>query len=449
MDMSTPSALTHETRDDEAGAGLPSLGQILMNALLSDENITDVTCATDQLVRVRRTANNWAVWQDANGQEVRVSQPMIVALLNGVYEAEEQPVLYELGPDMLPLRGPDKKFIRRLPAWYKGLNERKSLHPSATWVDKGKDGSLRTLRVRLTVQKQDMGGAIGLMVRALRPVPEDLEKLGLPIQVGQLAAPATSGLLVVTGPTGSGKSTTIAAILQKYNTAPNRAANVVTLEDPVEFIYENDRCFFNQREIGVDVQSFEQGVIDAMRFAIDIIVIGEIRTAETMRAALRAAESGHLVLATTHAPSPVAAVRKMLAYLDNSSDAIALGNSLVGVVSQALLPDINDPGKKHLVCEVMPGNLREVKDAIASGESRSLAQIEDFIRTTKESGALSFRAGLERLVRDGKISPMRAAQVVPDAEDRKYFMSMSQATRGAAGAGRPPVAAAPVLGRRA
>lgn len=411
-----------------APGAAPTLGERILDLLLGDPNITDVHCATDEPLRARRASNDWTTPLE-NGEQIIVTQEQIAALINGIYEGEETPYLYESDDGGHQVMDAQQHPKRRQPHWIPQLNSRKVLHPSKTLRDvrvvDGKE-EIVSLRVRFTFQKQDMGDAIGVMARALRALPGSIGELGLPVQVEQLIETATAGLLIVTGPTGSGKSTTIAAILQAIN--KSRSSNIITLEDPVEFEHTPIKSFFNQREIGVDVESFEAGVLDAMRFAPDILVIGEIRTAETMRAALRAAESGHLVLASTHAGAAVSTIRKMLAYLDSASDAIALSNSLVGVIAQALIPDANARNKKHLAYEVLACNVQEVQTAIADGSGDKLHGLEQKLRQGHFARALSlpFMASLKPLVQEGKILPARAAAVAQDSTDRQELLNLGR-----------------------
>ncbi len=432
----------------------PSLGTIIFKLLNEDENITDVHCASDEVLRARRASNDWIVPTGPDGDPIQVSKRQIVALINGIYEREESTFLYQVDDQGHKIMGPNKRPLLRTPKWVDQLYAKKSLHPSTNLGEKvtvnGREETV-VQRVRFSIQRQGMGDALGLMARGLREVPTSIAKLGLPVQVNNMVNLATSGLVIVTGPTGSGKSTTIAAILSQFN--ETRQSNVVTLEDPIEFQYVSNRCFFTQREIGVDVDSFETGVIDAMRFALDILVIGEIRTAETMRAAVRAAESGHLVLASTHSPNCVSALRKMLAYLDNDSDAVALSNCLVGVISQALLPAL--PGKeappqkgvahgnqKHLAFELLFAQNRAVQQAIADGSGSALKDLEEKLVGNKLEQSQPFIQSLRQLVKSGKVDPRRAAAIAQSPEDRQEFLTPTPTTgpAGAAGTrgGAPP-----------
>ena len=274
-----------------------------------------------------------------------------------------------------------------------------------------------------------MGEAIGLVLRPLRSIPKDLQTLGLPIQSSTMLKSATSGLIVVTGPTGSGKSTTLAAMVNEINVT--KRANILTIEDPVEFVHERVKSIINQRELGIDVASYEAGVKDALRFVPDVILLGEIRDAATMQAALRAAESGHLVLTTTHAPNTTSAIRKMFSYLDNGqADTQALAASLVGVIAQALVRDISSPGKNHLAYETLncrdPGVSDVLTASAADSTGQKMIQLETKIRTGQiESAAVPMIHSLRDLVKRGLVERRVAAAVVAHADDKSELLKMT------------------------
>jgi Tfp pilus assembly pilus retraction ATPase PilT len=180
-------------------------------------------------------------------------------------------------------------------------------------------------------------------------------------------------------------------------------------------------------------------------------VIGEIRDAETMRAALRAAESGHLVLASTHAPTALAAVRKVLAYLDSANDAIAFSNSLIGVVAQALVLGSNGR-TMNLACEVLNGQDAKVQEAIAAQDPVRLAHLERALRSGQLSGdSLAMQKSLKSLVQAGRIDARRAAAVLQSAQERAELLELAKAGAPLAasqrGAAAGPGAAGPSIPR--
>lgn len=226
-------------------------------------------------------------------ESIAVSHQKILAFVSGIFTGKE-----EVRP---PQAAPWP--------WETEFREAGSLHPATVLYTMGDDGTPSTYRVRCTIQRQSMGESIGLVIRALHGVPESIMSLGLPLQVNRMISTSTNGLIVVTGPTGSGKSTSMAAMIEEINSS--RSNNILTIEDPIEFEFERKRSIINQRELYVDAMpSFESGVRDALRFVPDVIMVGEIRDEQTMRAVLRAAESGHLVLTSMHAPTAVATSSK-------------------------------------------------------------------------------------------------------------------------------------------
>ncbi|MFG0675364.1 ATPase, T2SS/T4P/T4SS family, partial [Delftia sp. WSY_7] len=157
-------------------------------------------------------------------------------------------------------------------------------------------------------------------------------------------------LVLVTGRTGAGKSTSIAAMLNQVN--KQRSSNIVIIEEPIEFIYKARMSRFTYREVGNDVDSYANAVEQALRYVPDVLSIGEIRDAETMKAAVRAGESGHLVFGTIHAANAMGAIRKALGFLDTQGEKLSFATNVVGVLAQALLPTINSHAKS-LAFEIM------------------------------------------------------------------------------------------------
>lgn len=198
--------------------------------------------------------------------------------------------------------------------------------------------TLNGWRLRVNAYLASAGARPTLSIRRIHMDPIPFNETGLPSSV-HLMTQVSRGLILVSGSTGSGKSTTIAALVDAINN--ERDVHIVTVEDPIEYVYERRRAVFSQREVGIDVESFYSGVRDALRQRPDVIVIGEIRDRETADAALLAGESGHLVIGSLHANSAVGAISKMLTFFNGNereSKAQSLSSSLVGVISQILLP---------------------------------------------------------------------------------------------------------------
>ncbi len=390
------------------------LGELALDLLTGTKRFTDLHIESGKPAMLRLSAGQWAEALDEDGKPITVDHTMIIDFLDGVFAGE----------------GPGAANAPPVPPrWKAKLHENGSLHPAINLSRPTADDGFVTCRVRCTVQKQMMGEAIGLVLRPLREIPKSIEALGLPIQVKAMLRSAERGLIAVTGPTGSGKSTTLAAFVNEINTS--KRANILTIEDPVEFVHERAMSIINQRELGIDVASYEAGVRDALRFVPDVILIGEIRDAPTMRAALRAAESGHLVLTTTHAPTTVAAIRKMIAYLDNSqSDIQALASCLVGVIAQALVTDTGGTGANHLAYEVLNCRDSRVADIVASSAADSTGQkmkdLEDKVRTgSLDNAAQPMIDSLRKLVQAGSVEAASAASAALHTDDKANLLKMS------------------------
>lgn len=195
-------------------------------------------------------------------------------------------------------------------------------------------------------------GSIGV---ALRLIPLDmphLDELGLPPVLKELPK-QKQGLILLTGPTGSGKSTTLAAMINQINEA--RRANIVSVEDPIEFVHPDKQCIVSQREVGIDTLSFSEALKHVLRQAPDVILIGEMRDVETMNVCLQAAETGHLVFSTVHTPSSAETMDRIINMFpphDKPQISMRLSGSLRGIVSQRLVPRADGTGRVAAV-EVM------------------------------------------------------------------------------------------------
>jgi twitching motility protein PilT len=216
-------------------------------------------------------------------------------------------------------------------------------------------------------------GSTAIVIRVLRSDVPRLEDLGLPAAVGEMAA-RRSGLVLVTGATGSGKSSTLAAIVNRINATA--AGHIITLEDPVEFMHHHQKCIVNQREIGNDTGSFADGMRAALREDPDVIVLGELRDLETVTTALSAAETGHLILATIHASRVALAVNRLvdlfpLAYQQQAR--AQFSDVIEGIVAQQLLPRAGGPGRVA-ACEVLLAT-PEIRASIRDGDSKRLYDI--------------------------------------------------------------------------
>jgi twitching motility protein PilT len=264
-------------------------------------------------------------------------------------------------------------------------------------------------RFRVNLFRQERGSAaVFRLIPARVPTVEELE---LPQSVADLAS-AGRGLILVTGPTGSGKSTTLAAILDRVNRRMSR--HVVTIEDPIEFVHTNDRSIFTQREIGPDVSSFAEGVKAAIREDPDCLLVGEMRDLETMRMALTAAETGLLVFATLHTNSAAKAVDRIIdAFPANEQEQIrvVLAETLRAVVAQQLL-------KKKVSGRVPAFEVLLGSSALSNAirESKT-SQINNQIQTGRSRGMISMDQSLLELVRAGHVDGEAALDRAFDREN--------------------------------
>ncbi len=260
-------------------------------------------------------------------------------------------------------------------------------------------------RFRVHVYRQR--GSRAVVLRTIpSPIPEP-SALRLPPVVKQIAL-SRHGLIAVTGATGNGKSTTIAAMLSYMNEKVRR--HVVTIEDPIEFVFEDRMCTFSQREVGLDVDGFAHGMTGALREDPDVVFMGEVRTSSEFDSALAAAETGLLVIATMHSPDAVTTVQRMMNMYPQEFRASArdrIATTLKAVVGQKLLPVRGGARERVLVTEVLRST-GTVRDCIRDpGRFRSLPQVLD--AGTHEYGTHTFDAQLLKMVR-GKVIDVDVAR---------------------------------------
>lgn len=246
-----------------------------------------------------------------------------------------------------------------------------------------------------------------------------LDQLGLSERLYDLCE-LTDGLVLVAGPTGSGKSTTIASMIDRIN--HTRSCHIVTIEDPVEFIHRSDQALVNQRQIGTDVKSFSQALLDAVRQDPDVILVGELRDVETIRTAITAAETGHLVFASVHAGDCKTAVERLIGAFSAEEQNLAqrlVATVLRTVIVQHLLPRQSNPAREDepdstrvLASEVMHVN-SAVSNLIASS---NLNQIASIIQTSGDEGMWTLDDSLAKLWRARLISEKTARSLARNPE---------------------------------
>ncbi len=264
-------------------------------------------------------------------------------------------------------------------------------------------------RYRVNVYKQRGSAALALrLVGTQVPAPE---KLGVPESVISLYE-RKRGLILVTGPTGSGKSTTLAAIIDKINN--NRDAHVITLEDPIEYLHQHKMAMVNQREIGLDSQSYANALRAALREDPDVILVGEMRDFETISVAITAAETGHLVLSTLHTIGAASTVDRVIDVFpphQQQQIRVQLANVLEAVISQQLIPTMDGEGRVAAF-EVMHAN-HAVRNLIREGKSHQLSSV---MQTNRKLGMINMDDAIIQLYYEGKIDREMAIQFAQDPD---------------------------------
>jgi twitching motility protein PilT len=251
-------------------------------------------------------------------------------------------------------------------------------------------------RFRCNLSRQR--GSLTLAMRVISPEIKPLEELGLPEILHDLAH-LKDGLVLVTGPTGSGKSTTLASMIDIINR--ERKGVIITLEDPIEFLHQHKGCVVNQREVGIDTKSFANGLRSALRSDPDVILVGEMRDLETISIALTAAETGHLVLSTLHTKGAAKTIDRIIDVFPPESQQqirVQLSTVLEAVVSQQLFPAKDGRGMVPAV-EVMLGTAA-IRNMIREEKTH---QIPSMIETGTRFGMRSMQASMEELIRNDLI----------------------------------------------
>ncbi|MFL6707051.1 MAG: PilT/PilU family type 4a pilus ATPase [Massilia sp.] len=275
-------------------------------------------------------------------------------------------------------------------------------------------------RFRLSAFRQR--GSISAVFRFVPASIPPLGELGLPSVLSELIM-EKRGLLLLVGATGSGKSTTIASMLDHRNEL--RAGHILTLEDPIEYLFKNKKSIVNQREIGSDTSSFAVALRNSMRQAPDCILIGEIRDKETMSAALAYAQSGHLVLATLHANNSYNALNRIISFypIENRPALLQdLSSAVKAIVSQRLVRSAAG-GMRQAAVEVLV-NTRYIADLIEKGE---IGQIKEAMEKSLSPGSQSFESALLALVQDGLVSQEEALANADSATNLLWLLNNANA----------------------
>ena len=275
-------------------------------------------------------------------------------------------------------------------------------------------GRKRRFRVNVYLQKQ-------AVTAAFRPIPDQapsLNELGLPKEVEKLAE-ATQGFILVTGPSGQGKTTTQAALIDLINTT--RSCHIITVEDPIEYIHTHKRSIVDQRETGADTHSFANALRHVLRQSPDVIFVGEMRDLETMQAAIRAAEMGHLVLATLHTNDSVQTIDRIIDVFPGDQQQqirFQLSMTLLAIICQRLLPRADGKGRvlayEFLRCNTAIANL------IREGKTQ---QVYSVLETNTKDGMITMDRCIKNLYLQGLVSYEDAIAYV---RDRKEIMNVAR-----------------------
>jgi twitching motility protein PilT len=250
-------------------------------------------------------------------------------------------------------------------------------------------------------------GRLAAVLRRIKTQVPSISTLGVPEALLTRWAQRAFGLILVTGPTGTGKSTTIAALLQWMN--ENLTRHIVTIEDPVEYVFTSDHCHFTQREVRRDTESFASGLRSAMRQAPDVIFVGEIRDFETALTALQAAETGHLVVSTLHSERVSDTMERYLNLFPKDQAGIGtkmLAHQLVGIQCQKLVPRTD--GGLHLLYE----HIENVGATRVWIEERDMAHIEEYLRRGGDANSAAFLQTTMDAYRSGLITEQTAVETL-------------------------------------
>lgn len=271
-------------------------------------------------------------------------------------------------------------------------------------------------RFRINIFRQR--GSISLAARRVNSVIPPFEDLHLP-DVLKIIADTSQGLVLVVGPTGCGKTTTIASMVDHINST--RSCHIITIEDPIEYTFKDKKAIISQREVGIDVKDFEEALRYMTREDPDVVFVGEMRDAETVTAGMRAAETGHLVLGTMHSANASQSIQRLLdLFPQTERDLVrqALSLTIRAIISQILLPSIKKGVERIPAVEILLAN-PTVKRLISEEREADLSSV---IRSCQNEGMQDLTYNLAELIKDGSIEPKEAYYYAPNKEELKMAL---------------------------
>jgi len=312
----------------------------------------------------------------------------------------------------------DEEMVRLIFQMIDLQERRKRIFDEDGGVDFAYSLQIDDKRWRFRVNVLQQMGHVGMVARRVNNWIPDFESLHLPPSLAELCK-FSQGMILLAGITGSGKSTTIASMLDWINHRYRK--HILTLEDPIEFTFTEDKCLINQREIGMDVKDFMTGMKHAVREDPDIMLVGEMRDRESFETAIQAAETGHLVFGTIHASTAPSTIGRILdLFPQNMHSAIrsALVFNMKGIIAQKLLPSIKEGVGRVPTCEIMTFS-PTVRKLLLDEQDEKLA---DAIRIGKEEGMQDFTMSLRDMVERDMIDRATAFEVAPNPEALKMAL---------------------------
>lgn len=364
------------------------------------------------------------VAREEKGDPARSMELLLAHMLkidaSDLYLTAESPPVFRVNGVGLPGKVPlDAGFISMMASTLMSTEQRvefTSTHEMNLAVSKGEG------RFRVNVFRQR--GAVGMVIRLVRAKIKTLRELEYPKVMADVSM-SKRGLVLVVGATGSGKSTALAAMIDHRNST--ETGHIITVEDPLEFVHPHKKCVVTQREIGTDTKSYASALKNTLRQAPDVILIGEIRDAETMEAAITFAETGHLCISTLHANNANQALERIMNFFPSerhSEIGLQLSLNLRAIISQRLIPKVN--GGRAACLEVMLDTPR-IKDLI---KKRDIDSIKDAMRVSGLEGCRTFDGSLLELFVEGKITEAEALRAADSPNNLRLDIDRHKGSAG-------------------